>query len=59
MDEAKALVEGGAREIILLGQNVNAWRDGRRGLADLIRELDRMPGLERIRYTTSHPTRHE
>jgi tRNA-2-methylthio-N6-dimethylallyladenosine synthase len=53
--EARALVEGGAREIVLLGQNVNAWRDGHRGLDALIRELARIDGLERIRYTTSHP----
>jgi tRNA-2-methylthio-N6-dimethylallyladenosine synthase len=60
MDEAKALVDAGAREITLLGQNVNAWtgtdpggRDG--GLDALIRELDRIVGLARIRYTTSHP----
>jgi tRNA-2-methylthio-N6-dimethylallyladenosine synthase len=48
-------VDAGAREIVLLGQNVNAWSDGCRGLADLIRALDRIGGLERIRYTTSHP----
>ncbi len=56
--EAHALVEGGAREIVLLGQNVNAWSadDGSgRGLAELIRELAGVDGLERIRYTTSHP----
>ncbi|HEX3677999.1 MAG TPA: tRNA (N6-isopentenyl adenosine(37)-C2)-methylthiotransferase MiaB [Sphingomicrobium sp.] len=53
--EARALVEGGAREIVLLGQNVNAWADGERGLADLISSLARIDGLERIRYTTSHP----
>jgi len=53
--EARALVDAGAREIVLLGQNVNAWADGNRGLADLIRALDRIDGLERIRYTTSHP----
>jgi len=53
--EAQALVEGGAREIVLLGQNVNAWSDGARGLAGLIRALARIDGLERIRYTTSHP----
>jgi tRNA-2-methylthio-N6-dimethylallyladenosine synthase len=34
---------------------VNAWAEGDRGLAELIRELDRIDGLERIRYTTSHP----
>ena len=53
--EARALVHAGAREIVLLGQNVNAWSDGRRGLADLIRDLATLDGLERIRYTTSHP----
>jgi len=60
VDEAKALVDGGAREISLLGQNVNAWagadETGRvQGLDGLIRALDRLPGLQRIRYTTSHP----
>ena len=40
---------------MLLGQNVNAWSDGDRGLAELIRQLDAIDGLERIRYTTSHP----
>jgi tRNA-2-methylthio-N6-dimethylallyladenosine synthase len=53
--EAQTLVDGGAREIVLLGQNVNAWADGQRGLADLIRALAKFDGLERIRYTTSHP----
>jgi tRNA-2-methylthio-N6-dimethylallyladenosine synthase len=53
--EAEALVGGGAREIVLLGQNVNAWEHDGRGLADLVRELARIDGLERIRYTTSHP----
>ncbi|GAA4216626.1 tRNA (N6-isopentenyl adenosine(37)-C2)-methylthiotransferase MiaB [Sphingomonas endophytica] len=56
VDEARALVDAGAREITLLGQNVNAWTDGEgRGLHDLIRALDRIAGLARIRYTTSHP----
>jgi len=56
LDEAKALVDAGAREITLLGQNVNAWADeDGRGLDHLIRALDRIPGLARIRYTTSHP----
>ncbi|MES2755628.1 MAG: tRNA (N6-isopentenyl adenosine(37)-C2)-methylthiotransferase MiaB [Pseudomonadota bacterium] len=55
IDEAKALIDAGAREITLLGQNVNAWMDGERGLHDLIVALDRLPGLARIRYTTSHP----
>jgi tRNA-2-methylthio-N6-dimethylallyladenosine synthase len=56
VDEARALVDAGAKEITLLGQNVNAWRDeDGRGLEQLVRALDRLPGLERIRYTTSHP----
>jgi tRNA-2-methylthio-N6-dimethylallyladenosine synthase len=54
--EARALVDAGAREITLLGQNVNAWAgDGGEGLDALIRGLDALPGLARIRYTTSHP----
>ncbi len=54
--EAERLVEAGAREITLLGQNVNAWRDGQgRGLERLIEALAALPGLARIRYTTSHP----
>ena len=60
IDEAKALIDAGAREITLLGQNVNAWTGaddkGRaQGLEGLIRALDALPGLARIRYTTSHP----
>jgi tRNA-2-methylthio-N6-dimethylallyladenosine synthase len=54
--EAERLIEAGAREITLLGQNVNAWRDADgRGLERLIEALALMPGLARIRYTTSHP----
>ena len=56
VDEAKALVDAGAREITLLGQNVNAWDDHEGcGLHGLIQALDRIEGLARIRYTTSHP----
>jgi tRNA-2-methylthio-N6-dimethylallyladenosine synthase len=55
VDEAKALIDGGAKEITLLGQNVNAWEADGKSLADLIVALDRLPGLARIRYTTSHP----
>ncbi len=54
-DEARRLAAGGAREITLLGQNVNAYRGHQRGLAGLIRELAEINGVERIRYTTSHP----
>jgi tRNA-2-methylthio-N6-dimethylallyladenosine synthase len=53
--EARAVVEGGAREITLLGQNVNAWEGACGGLDGLIRALAKIDGLERIRYTTSHP----
>jgi len=53
--EARSLADASAREIVLLGQNVNAWADEDRGLADLIRTLARIDGVERIRYTTSHP----
>jgi tRNA-2-methylthio-N6-dimethylallyladenosine synthase len=57
--EAAALVEKGVREIMLLGQNVNGYHgsDGGKdwGLAQLIRALCDMEGLERVRYTTSHP----
>ena len=55
VSEARELVDAGAREIVLLGQNVNAWADGRRGLAELIRVLAKIDDLDRIRYTTSHP----
>ncbi len=56
VDEARSLVDAGAREITLLGQNVNAWDDDAgTGLHGLIAALDRIPGLARIRYTTSHP----
>ncbi|MDP5306835.1 tRNA (N6-isopentenyl adenosine(37)-C2)-methylthiotransferase MiaB [Paracoccus spongiarum] len=58
--EARDLVARGVREITLLGQNVNGWHgagaDGRDwGFGRLIRALAELPGLDRIRYTTSHP----
>ena len=60
IDEARDLVERGVREITLLGQNVNAYHGtGSDGsdytLAKLIWDLDKVDGLERIRFTTSHP----
>ncbi len=60
VDEAKALADGGVREITLLGQNVNAWEgeDGKghhHGLEGLIRAIADIDTIERIRYTTSHP----
>ncbi len=53
--EARRLVALGAREITLLGQNVNAWHGDAGGLAALVRRLADIPDLARIRYTTSHP----
>jgi len=53
--EAQDLVERGVREITLLGQNVNAYHGHEGGLAGLIWALDKIDGLERIRFTTSHP----
>ncbi|MGR3512486.1 MAG: tRNA (N6-isopentenyl adenosine(37)-C2)-methylthiotransferase MiaB [Paracoccaceae bacterium] len=53
--EAQDLVERGVKEITLLGQNVNAYHGHEGGLAGLIWALDKVDGLERIRFTTSHP----
>ncbi|MGB3722835.1 MAG: tRNA (N6-isopentenyl adenosine(37)-C2)-methylthiotransferase MiaB [Pacificimonas sp.] len=56
LEEARKLADGGAREIILLGQNVNAYRDSAGvGFADLIARVAEIPGVARIRYMTSHP----
>lgn len=60
VDEAKRLVDNGALEITLLGQNVNAFHGEDKsgkvwGLGRLIQEIDKIDGLQRIRYTTSHP----
>jgi tRNA-2-methylthio-N6-dimethylallyladenosine synthase len=52
--EAGRLAAQGVREVTLLGQNVNAYA-GEGGLAGLVRRLAQVPGLDRIRYTTSHP----
>jgi len=56
LEEAKQLIENGSKEIILLGQNVNAYNFENKKLSDLIYELDKLHGLQRIKYTTSHPT---
>ncbi|MCX7304047.1 MAG: tRNA (N6-isopentenyl adenosine(37)-C2)-methylthiotransferase MiaB [Hyphomicrobiales bacterium] len=58
--EAEKLAEAGVREVTLLGQNVNAWHgegpDGKEwGLGRLLFRLARIPGIARLRYTTSHP----
>ncbi len=55
IDEAKYLTERGTKEIILLGQNVNAYKDGKNRLSNLILEIEKISDIRRIRYTTSHP----
>jgi tRNA-2-methylthio-N6-dimethylallyladenosine synthase len=55
LDEAKFLIDSGAREIILLGQNVNAYKSEDNRLSNLILEIEKISGIERIRFTTSHP----
>jgi tRNA-2-methylthio-N6-dimethylallyladenosine synthase len=55
LDEAKYLAESGTQEIILLGQNVNAYNNEKYRLSDLIIEIEKLAGIKRIRYTTSHP----
>jgi tRNA-2-methylthio-N6-dimethylallyladenosine synthase len=60
VEEASRMAEAGVREVTLLGQNVNAWHgagtDGREwGLGELLYRLAEIPGLDRLRYMTSHP----
>jgi tRNA-2-methylthio-N6-dimethylallyladenosine synthase len=58
--EVESLAAGGVREVTLIGQNVNAYHGAGPGgracsLADLLEEIAEVPGIERLRYTTSHP----
>ena len=55
LNESKQLVDNGAKEIILLGQNVNAYSYDNKRLSDLIKGISMIKDLRRIRYTTSHP----
>ncbi len=57
LDECRRAVEDGAREIVLLGQNVDDYQDpgGGGGLAALVRRVERIAGLKRLRFMTSHP----
>jgi tRNA-2-methylthio-N6-dimethylallyladenosine synthase len=58
IDEVRALADDGCKEVTLLGQNVNSYGKGlaeKIGLAGLLERLDAVPGLERIRFVTSHP----
>ena len=53
--EVQALSESGTKEIILLGQNVNSYQGGDDRFADLLYSLNEIPGIDRIRFMTSHP----
>ncbi|HKF77813.1 MAG TPA: MiaB/RimO family radical SAM methylthiotransferase [Candidatus Dormibacteraeota bacterium] len=57
LERCRRAVAEGAREVVLLGQNVDDYCDpgGRGGLAALVREVERVPGLARVRFMTSHP----
>jgi len=55
IDEAKYLIDAGTKEIVLLGQNVNAYKSEGNRLSNLILEIEKISGIERVRYTTSHP----
>src|SRR5580658_10040142 len=55
--EARRMADEGYTEIQLLGQNVNSWRDreGKRSFAELLAAVGEVPGIRRVRFTTSHP----
>ena len=55
LDEAKYLADNGVREIISLGQNVNAYKNDGFKLSNLILDIEKLPEIKRVRYTTSHP----
>ncbi|NNE43545.1 MAG: tRNA (N6-isopentenyl adenosine(37)-C2)-methylthiotransferase MiaB [Gemmatimonadetes bacterium] len=55
VEESRRLVERGAKQITLLGQNVNSYRDGEVEFSRLLREVDRVEGLERVHFTSSYP----
>ena len=56
INEVKYLAEQGAKEIILLGQNVNSYQNENKRLSNIILEIEKLDQIERIRYTTSHPS---
>ena len=55
IDEVKHLVDLGVREVTLIGQNVNSYNDGEVGFSTLLESVNDVPGLLRVRFTTSHP----
>lgn len=56
VEEVRALVERGVPEVMLLGQTVNAYRFGACDFVELLGRVDALPGLQRLRFTTSHPS---
>lgn len=55
LKEAAQKAAAGAKEIMLLGQTVNAYRDGQTSFADLLNRVSEVPGVERVRFTSPHP----
>lgn len=55
LDQVRAAAGAGFREVVFLGQTVNAWRDGELDFADLLRASARIEGVERVRFTSPHP----
>jgi tRNA-2-methylthio-N6-dimethylallyladenosine synthase len=56
VDQVRAAVDQGFREVVFLGQTVNSWRDGSDDFADLLRAAAAVEGLDRLRYTSPHPS---
>lgn len=54
-DDVKKLVEEGFKEIVLLGQTVNSYNDGKHGFGDLLWQISEVDGIERVRFTSPHP----
>jgi tRNA-2-methylthio-N6-dimethylallyladenosine synthase len=56
IDQVRQLAAGGYREVVYLGQTVNAYRDGGTDFAELLRRTDAIEGIKRIRFTSPHPS---
>lgn len=56
LDQVRVLVDQGYKEVVYLGQTVNAYRDGEHDFADLLRQTATIDGIERIRFTSPHPS---
>lgn len=54
--ECKKLIDAGAKEITLIGQTVDSYKDGDKNFSDLLREIDKIEGLNRLRFTSPHPS---